>query len=65
MVWTRIGRGGLEFLLTLCALLWLASLGSGLGGADWLKNSDGRYLRDLELKLEANPGQGAHVEGRG
>ena len=48
----RIGRGGVELLLTLLALAWLASLGRGLGGAEWLANADGRYQRDGELRLE-------------
>ena len=54
-VW--IGRGGVELLLTLLALAWLASLGRGLGGAEWLANADGRYQRDGELRLEAPAGR--------
>lgn len=51
MAWLR--RGGVELLLTLLALAWLAWLGLGLRGADWLGRSDGRYQRDVELRLEA------------
>ena len=53
----RIGRGGVELLLTLLALAWLASLGRGLGGAEWLANTDGRYQRDGELRLEPPAGR--------
>jgi len=49
----RIGRVGAEFLLTLLALAWLAWLGRGLGGADWLQQSDGRYLHDGERRVDA------------
>jgi cell division protein FtsW (lipid II flippase) len=52
----RLGRGGVEFLLTLLALAWLFWLGQGLGGEKWRLNSDGRYGRDIELKLEAQEG---------
>jgi cell division protein FtsW (lipid II flippase) len=48
----RVGRGGLETLLTVLAVVWLAWRGWGFGQPDFLAETDDRYRRDVELGVE-------------
>jgi cell division protein FtsW (lipid II flippase) len=48
----RVGRGGMETLLTMLAVLWLAWQGWGFGRPDFLAGTDDRYRRDVELRVE-------------
>jgi cell division protein FtsW (lipid II flippase) len=47
-----VGRGGLETLLTVLAVVWLAWRGWGFGQPDFLAETDDRYRRDVELGVE-------------
>lgn len=51
----HLSRPRLELLFALLAVAWLAWLGQGFGGADWVRGADDRYRRDLELRLNLPP----------
>jgi cell division protein FtsW (lipid II flippase) len=45
-------RGLLETLLTLAAVVWLVWRGGVFGGPEFLSGTDGRYGRDVQLRVE-------------
>lgn len=51
-IWQTLGRSRMESVLTLAVVLWLAWLGRDLGSESWTLGADGRYSRDLELRVE-------------